>query len=183
VSAGKPESATGKSTAARRPRSARDPDSAEQARRKGLRLLTIRARGRAELIRSLEEKGFNPLAAREAAAGLARDGWLDDLAAARSAVRASSGRYGRARIGRELRARGFSGETIEAALSEFEAAEEERTLSRLFARVQRANAGLPLEKRRRRIWDALIRRGFEASAISAKMKGWSGGIEDRDEFG
>jgi regulatory protein len=139
-----------------------------------LRLLTVRARGRAELGRALEQRGFEALAVREALGRLEREGWLDDLGAARSAVRARAGRYGRARIERELSARGFSAATIGAALAELDPEGEERALSRLFIRLQRSSAGGDPEKRRRRVWNALARRGFPAAAISAKMKNWPG---------
>jgi len=151
---------------------------------RGLRLLTIRARGRNELIRSLEEKGFTAAAAREAARRLEGEGWLDDAAAARAFVRSRSGRYGRGRIERELSARGFSRDAVSTALSDLDADAEERALSRLFARVRQATAGLDPQARRRRIWNSLARRGFPAAAISAIMKGWSGGgLQDRDDIG
>jgi regulatory protein len=183
VRAGKPESGIGSPKTSRGPRKPRRPDSGEEARLRGLKLLTIRSRGRNELIRSLEEKGFSAAAARQAASGLERDGWLDDAAAARAFVRARMGRYGRARIERELSARGFLPESIAGALPEAGGEEEEKALSRLFARIRRATAGLDREKRRRRIWNALTRRGFPAESISAKMKGPSGGNQDREDIG
>jgi len=104
------------------------------------------------------------------------EGWLDDLAAARSAARARAGRYGRARIQRELLERGFSPETVGEALAEIGPEQEEKTLSGLFARLQRSNSRLPREKLRGRILRALSRRGFTAAAISAKMKDWPGAM-------
>jgi regulatory protein len=133
-------------------------------------LLTVRARGSAELARALEERGFDAAAVREALGKLEREGWLDDLAAARSAARARAGRYGRARIEKELSARGFSSETIGEVLAEIDPEGEERTLARLFNKLRRSTAGLASDKRRRRVWNALTRRGFPAAAISAKMK-------------
>jgi len=144
--------------------------SSAAARGRALRLLTVRARGREELRRSLEQKGFSAAAAREALERLEREGWLDDLAAARSVVRTRGGRYGRARIERELLARGFSEEIAAEALSEIDPDGEEKTLSRLFAKLQRSGAALSLDARRRRTWSALTRRGFPAAAISAKIK-------------
>lgn len=138
----------------------------------------MRARGREELARSLEQKGFAAAAAREAVEGLEREGWLDDPAAARSVVRMRGGRYGRARIERELLGRGFSEEIAAEALSEIDPDGEERALSRLFARLQRSGAGLSPDTRRRRTWSALTRRGFPAAAISAKMKNWLGDAGD-----
>jgi regulatory protein len=87
-------------------------------------------------------------------------------------VRIRGGRYGRARIERELAARGFSEETIAAALSGLDSEAEEEALSLAFERLRRSSAGLSPERRRRRIWNALSRRGFSAGAISAKMKNW-----------
>jgi SOS response regulatory protein OraA/RecX len=89
------------------------------------------------------------------------------------------GRYGRARIERELLGRGFSEEIAAQALAEIGPDGEERALSRLFARLQRSGEGLSPEARRRRTWSALTRRGFPAAAISAKMKNWPGGSGDR----
>jgi SOS response regulatory protein OraA/RecX len=87
-------------------------------------------------------------------------------------ARSRGGRYGRARIERELLARGFSEETVAEALSEIDPEGEERALSRLFSRLRKSSAGLTSEVRRRRVWSALTRRGFPAAAISAKMKNW-----------
>ena len=141
-------------------------------RQRALRLLTVRARGRAELSRALEQRGFTAGAVREALARLEREGWLDDLAAARSVARARGGRYGRSRIERELLVRGFSEETVAEALSEIDPDGEERALARLFSRLRKSSAGKTPEDRRRRVWSALTRRGFPAAAISAKMKNW-----------
>ena len=133
-----------------------------------------------ELSRALEQRGFAVSAIREGLERLEREGWLDDLAAARSLVRMREGRYGRARIERELLARGFSAEIAAEALAEIDPDGEEKALSRLFARLQRSGTGLSPDARRRRIWTALTRRGFPAAAISAKMKNWPGTRGDRD---
>jgi regulatory protein len=135
-----------------------------------------------ELSRALEQRGFSGSAIREGLERLEREGWLNDLAAARSVVRMRGGRYGRARIERELLVRGFSEEIAAEALVEIDADGEERTLSRLFARLQRSGAGLSPDARRRRTWSALTRRGFAAAAISAKMRS-SGGPEVPREDG
>lgn len=132
----------------------------------------MRARGRAELERALEQRGFTAAAVGGAVERLEREGWLDDLAAARSAVRTRIGRYGRARIERELASRGFAAETIGAALADLDPEGEEKALSRLFGRLWRASAGSAPDRRRRRVWSALSRRGFSAAAISAKMNVW-----------
>ena len=136
---------------------------------RGLRLLALRSRGRAELERDLERRGFAAAAARSAVDRLEAERWLDDLAAARALVRARAPRYGRQRIARELAARGFSEETAERALGE--AREKEgASLSRMAARLWKSAANLPPPERRRRVRAARLRRGFRADAISAMIR-------------
>jgi regulatory protein len=133
-----------------------------------------------ELSLALEQRGFSARAIREGLERLGREGWLNDLAAARSVIRMRAGRYGRARIERELLGRGFSEETAAEALSEIDPDGEERALSRMFARLERSGAGLSPGARRRRTWGALTRRGFAAAAISAKMRNWPGAPGNRE---
>jgi SOS response regulatory protein OraA/RecX len=124
-----------------------------------------------ELSRALEARGFARSAVTGALDKLTREGWLDELAAARAAVRSRARRYGRGRIERELSVRGFSRETIAQVLLERGAAEESETLAGVFHRLERAHARLPLEKRRQKIRSALFRRGFAADDVSEIMKG------------
>ncbi|HEY6929661.1 MAG TPA: regulatory protein RecX [Thermoanaerobaculia bacterium] len=123
------------------------------------------------MARALEARGFARAAAAGALDKLAREGWLDDLAAARTFVRSRARRYGRSRIERELSLRGFSRETIAQVLPERGASEESETLSSVFQRLERTHARLPLEKRRQKIRTALLRRGFAADEVSEIMKG------------
>ncbi len=132
----------------------------------------MRPRGRVELGRALASRGFTAGAAGEAVERLEREGWLDDDAAARSVVRGRGARYGRARVERELQARGFSRETVAAAIfAEGGEAREAETLSRAFARLWKARAHLAPALRRRRVFDALTRRGFPAEKISEMIRG------------
>jgi SOS response regulatory protein OraA/RecX len=162
----------------RSPKRPTAPASEAAVRTVALRLLTVRARGAEDLSRTLERRGFERAAVRAAVSRLIREGWLDDLAAARSLVRARSARYGRAWIARELSALGFSKETAAAALGESEEAEQ-KALARAFGSAWRKSAGLALAVRRRRVRAALSRRGFAPEAISAMMKG-SDDDEDLD---
>ncbi len=102
---------------------------------------------------------------------LEKQGLLDDLAAARSGVRQRA-RYGATRVARELRARGFSKETVAAAFQAEGGAEREAdALRRAFERLWKARAGLEPALRRRRVFDALTRRGFPADRISEIIRG------------
>jgi len=137
-----------------------------------VRLLTIRPRGHAELSRALIDRGFAPEAAAEALSRLADEGLVDDVAAARSVVRGRGARYGRARIERELKTRGFARDTIAAAFAEEDGGErEEDALRRAFTRLWKARSNLAPPLRRRRVFDALTRRGFSADRISEIIKG------------
>ncbi len=133
----------------------------------------MRPRGARELGKALEDRGFTAEAARDALERLERAGLVDDLAAARSAVRLRGARYGRARVERELKARGLSKETIAAAFEAEGGAEREgEALRRAFERLWKARADLAPALRRRRVFDALSRRGFPAERISEIIRGW-----------
>jgi regulatory protein len=150
---------------------AREPGSPDAAYTRALRLLGVRSRGRVELARELERRGFEPSAAREALDRLEAQGWLQDLAAARALVRARGARYGRVRIGRELAARGFSKETAIRALEELDGERESASLAAAARRLWKQAAGLPPRERRARVRRALLARGFAPDAISAMISG------------
>ena len=130
----------------------------------------MRPRGRVELLQGLAERGFGKEAASKAADRLEREGWLDELAAARSAVRVRAACYGRARLEQDLRARGFGRETIAAALEAELPEREGPALARAFERSWLQHRKLPLLERKRKVRLALSRRGFAPGAISAIMR-------------
>jgi SOS response regulatory protein OraA/RecX len=130
----------------------------------------VRPRGRVELVRALGDRGFEKEAASRAAVRLEAEGWLDDLAAARSAARTRGARYGRARVERDLAARGFDRDTIAAALEAELPEREGPALRRAFDRLWARHGGLPLPERRQKVRAALSRRGFAASDISAMIR-------------
>ncbi len=81
-------------------------------------------------------------------------------------------RHGRQRIERELKARGFEKDTIAAALSAEDAeSREDAALRSAFDRLWRARSGLAPALRRRRVFDALTRRGFPPGKISDIIRG------------
>jgi SOS response regulatory protein OraA/RecX len=112
------------------------------------------------------DRGYEREAVARALGRLEAEGLLDDLGAARSAVRIRGDRYGARRLERELRARGFSRETVEHALSEREPEAEETALVRALERVWKRSARLPEVVRRKRAVDSLARRGFSAAKVS-----------------
>jgi regulatory protein len=137
-----------------------------------VRLLAVRPRGAKELETALRDRGFASAAAAAALERVREAGWVDDLAAARSAVRLRGARYGRARVERELKARGLSKDVIAAAFeAEGGAAREDETLRRAFGKLWSARANLAPPLRRRRVFDALTRRGFSPAKISEIIRG------------
>jgi SOS response regulatory protein OraA/RecX len=81
-------------------------------------------------------------------------------------VRLRGERYGARRLERELRARGFSPETVERVLSEREPEAEETALVRALERVWKRSARLSGIVRKKRAIDSLARRGFSAAKVS-----------------
>ena len=136
-------------------------------------MLGVRARGTRELEDGLRDRGFGAEAVAGALERLAAQGLLDDLGAARSAVRQRGARYGRARVTRELKARGFAPDTIAAAFeAEGGGEREDEALARAFEKLWKARANLEPRLRRRRVFDGLTRRGFPAEKISEIIRGW-----------
>jgi SOS response regulatory protein OraA/RecX len=87
-------------------------------------------------------------------------------------VRGRGSRYGRGRVERELKARGFSRDTIANAFAAEGGAErEEETLRRVFRQLWKLRAHLAPAIRRRRVFDALTRRGFSVEKISEIIRG------------
>jgi regulatory protein len=153
---------------------AKEPDSADAAYTRGLRLLAIRSRGREELRRDLAGRGFSAEAASRAVERLVEQGWLREEEAARALVRARGGRYGRRRIARELEARGFGEEETSRAIGELDAGVESAALARAYRRLWKSAVKLPPPERRRRVRRALVARGFAPEAISAMIRGSHG---------
>ena len=153
---------------------AKEPDSADAAYARGLRLLSIRSRGREELRRELVRRGFSAGAASRALERLVAEGWLREDEAASALVRSRRGRYGRRRIARELEVRGFGEDTAGRALEELSGGREEAALARAFERLWKSSSRLSPSERRARVRRALVARGFAPEAISAMIRGSHG---------
>lgn len=88
-------------------------------------------------------------------------------------MRLRGARYGRARVERELKARGIARETIDAAFeAEGGVRREDEALRKAFQRLWKARANQAPALRRRRVFDALTRRGFPADRISEIIRSW-----------
>jgi regulatory protein len=136
--------------------------SADAAHAAALRLLTTRARTRAELRQRLEERGFEATAVAEALARLERVGRVDDAALAGTVAegRAERGLDAPA-IAAELRDRGVDPEVAERAAQAAVPTEDRADRCRQVAEARLAQlAGLPAPTRLRRLASYLARRGY-----------------------
>ena len=142
--------------------------SVEAAKRKALSLLDRRDYSRAELLRKLDEKGYDAAAAEEAVDRLVYLGFVDDARYAPIVVRhyAAKG-YGAQRIRGELQRRGIAKELWDAAMAEMP--QQDETLDRL---LRSRLKGAPVGDRDalRKATDALRRKGYGWDEISAAVE-------------
>ncbi len=148
---------------------------ASAAKAAAANIIGARALSKKELTSRLVKKGTGQADA-EAAAGWLEDiGALDDAAYAAALVRhyASKG-YGPARVREELRRRGVDRELWDTALEELPEAED--TLDALIRKKCQGDLSDPREKKR--LSDALLRRGFSWSDVRAAMARYTDMLED-----
>jgi regulatory protein len=129
-----------------------------------LRLLTTRARTRAELRQRLENRGFEAAAVAESLDRLERVGLVDDAALAETVAegRAERGLDAPA-IAAELRDRGVDPAVADRAAQAAVPAEDRADRCRQVAQVRLAQlAGLPAPTQLRRLASYLARRGYPA---------------------
>lgn len=142
-------------------------ESGEAAHAAALRLLTTRARTRAELERRLQQRGFKPEAIAETLDRLAAVGLIDDEALARDLASSRAARgVDASAIARELRDRGIepsmAAGTAEMAVPAEERVERCRELAR--ARLTKLQ-GVSPQVRFRRLAAFLTRRGYSAEIV------------------
>lgn len=140
-----------------------------QAREAALRLLAVRPRSAAELLRRLRMKGYEPEIGEEVIARLRELGMIDDAAFAGLVVRdrVRLRPQGARRLANELRAKGVDAETASAAIRETLEGEQtdERELARRAAEKWRPRPGEEPASARRRLHGFLARRGFDGDVI------------------
>lgn len=154
------------------PEVAADEDACRAA---ALRLLNLRWRGERELEKRLAQRGFLPEVIGPVLARLREEKWLDD---SRFATELARGRmrsgHGRARIGRELEAKGVDPKLVPGAIAAADAETDERMqLSRVCARKiaqfasRHGDAWVAGADGRKKIVRFLLNRGYEFGAASS----------------
>ncbi len=148
---------------------------ASAARAAAASIIGSRALSKQELTRRLVKKGNEASDAQAAADWLEDIGAVNDADYAASLARHYGGRgYGPARVREELRRRGVDRALWDAALEEMPEAAE--ALDKLIRKICRGELSDPREKKR--VSDALLRRGFGWSEVRAAMGRYTEMLED-----
>jgi regulatory protein len=151
-------------------------DDTQQARRaarhSALLRLARRDQSASELRRALELKGHSADAIEHTLARLAQERLLDDQAFAERFARRALGRgLGSRRIAAALGTRGVARELVRAGVERARSdTPEELVVDRLAQRYWQCHARIEPERRLRRLWAYLLRRGFAAALVSARLR-------------
>ncbi|HEU4360614.1 MAG TPA: recombination regulator RecX [Mycobacterium sp.] len=153
-----------------------EPKREEQARALCLRLLTARARSRAELAGQLAKRGYPDDVSTQVLDRLTEVGLVDDTDFAEQWVRSRRARAGKGAqaLAAELRTKGVGEEVIAAALDGDVGAERNRAELLVRAKLRRESLGSADEIRlSRRLVAMLARRGYRQSlayqVVSAEL--------------
>ena len=152
---------------------------ASNARASAAELIGRRAMSRRDLERKLREKGASEAEARYAAEWLEAIGALNDAEYAAALARHYGGMgYGPARVREKLYEKGVPRELWEDALEELP--ENGGQVDAFLQSKLRGRA--PAEKEKRRLTNALLRRGFPWGEVKAAWGRLGDAIEDGEEF-
>ena len=137
-----------------------------------LNMLGRRENTRAQLRRKLLQRKFEPADIDRTLDDLAAAGFLDDARAAKTFTRHATHikGQGRLRIARELAAKGVAPEIVAQTLDAVIDPDEEA--ERLTKALERRARGKDLTDRKEsgKVWQALVRQGFSADAVSKALR-------------
>lgn len=135
-------------------------------------MLGRRENTRAQLRRKLVQRKYESAEIDRVLDDLAAAGFLDDARAAKTFARQASHikGQGRNRIARELSAKGVDPEIVASTLDAQIDPEEEA--ERLRVALERRSRGKDLSDRKEssKVWQALVRQGFSADAVSKALR-------------
>jgi regulatory protein len=144
----------------------------KSAKAAALRFLKIRPRSIAELKEKLQIKGFSSAEIEAAVLDLMASGSLDDRAFTKSWINYRLARpFGFRRIIQELKAKGIDQEIIEQAVLEVKGSydPEDVALDLARRRWQRL-PDIDTQKKKKRVLDFLLRRGFDAEVVTRVLR-------------
>jgi regulatory protein len=148
--------------------------------RGALRRLARRDQSTEELRRALDRQGHTPAAVAQALARLAHARLLDDQAfAERFARRALARGLAGKRIGLALGTRGVPRDLVRLGIERAQQdTPEEAVLDRLAQRYWQRHARIERQRRLRRLWAYLLRRGFSAALVAARLRALAPDLDD-----
>jgi regulatory protein len=137
-----------------------------------LRLLTQRARSRAELAEALRRRGVPDEPAGRVLDRFGEVGLIDDVALAHSLAGAQHRERGLARraVAAKLRQRGLGDEIVSDAVEDIDSESERERARELVTRRRRALAGLPADAQARRLIGLLARKGYPSGLAYAVVR-------------
>ena len=135
---------------------------AASVKERALRLLSFRSRSRAEMTRRLERAGFEPEEVEAAVQDLERVGLIDDERFARELAEHHRRRGNGRRVGlAALRMKGVDRGLAEQAVEETNPEDEAERAAEVAARRLPRLRNLEPELRQRRLFEFLLRRGYD----------------------
>ena len=128
-----------------------------------VRLLSVTNRSAEELLKRLADKGYEPEITKEIIKELENQGILNDQKLVRETVNwgIHGKRLGRLRIKLELKKRGIRNGVIDEALESYEKATESDLAKTLAKERWEKLDRMEVRLRKKRVYDFLLRRGFE----------------------
>ena len=144
----------------------------KNAKAAALRFLKIRPRSIAELKEKLEVKGFSSMEIEKTVLDLLASGLLDDRAFTKSWINYRLARpFGFRRIIQELKAKGIDPETIEQAVAQIKGNYDPQPVALELARRRwQRMPDIEPAKKKKRVLDFLLRRGFEVDIVISVLK-------------
>jgi len=144
-------------------------------RARALRHLARREHTRHELAKKLAPHAGTPQEIEQVLDDFAQRGWLSEQRAAEQMVHARQGRYGPARIRRDLEAKGMAAEVVEGAIAALKEDESEAARA-VWKKKFRAPPGSAAEYAKQMRF--LLGRGFSGEAVSRLLRGMARGDFD-----
>ena len=128
-----------------------------------VRLLTASKKSSKELSKRLKDKGYQPAAIEDILQSLRSQGILDDRKMADETIHwaKQAKKYGKKRISLELKKKGIAQNLIDGALEGYSKEEERKTAYQLAEIRWNKVKHLEPQKRKKRLFDYLISRGFD----------------------
>jgi regulatory protein len=148
------------------------PQVSKSAKAAALRFLKIRPRSIGELKEKLEGKGFSSEDIKAAIGDLTASGLLDDRAFTKSWINYRLARpFGFRRIIQELKSKGVDAQIIEQAIEEIDPQySPEATALDLAQRRWQRLPNIDAQKKKKRVLDFLLRRGFDVDIVMKVLK-------------